>query len=323
MAYEKTWSFGSINCGVPSEAYKIQQILLLNIKNILLSSGKWTIYGCCGLNNGGTLTAPSALPDTTDRWKVYTDITAPTSNSLNTPLGWCILYNSTLNLYFALGMTYLYNGGYTALFFTQTAPTLSATTTWYPTLVSNKIGWSGFNLQSYYNNAVRYITHYAYTSDGHFIVWNTGDLLANSQLNFIGLLPIAPSRSVDATPWVFIWTSSTTINTDVFSSGSSMCFVPLLSPNTPTNSIFLYPGIWNSSLNILDLLYDDIDGNINMFPILICGTTTNAKTLKGRLQDIYWAPYHLPNGSAMPSTGQIEYMKIGPLMIPANSNIIR
>lgn len=318
MAYEKPWYFGSFTNGTSADVNEMYQCYLIGFKKALLDSTKWTIYGCCGKNNGGTLTAPSSLVDTTDRWQVFSDITGG-NGSLSSAQGWIILYNSTLALY--LVMSYYNGSNGINIYFTKTAPTLNTTTTYHPVVSSANINWTGFASGSVYTG--RFLTHFAYTSDGHFVIFITSDNHATIALNLFTLLPVSPSRAADTTPWVASITSAPAANVDtLFASGNSKCFVPLIAPNTPTNSMYLaFTG--GSSVNPLsDFTTDAADSYINLFPILIYGNTTNAKTLKGRLQDVFWAPYGLGLGDTTPASGQIEYMKIGPLMLPANTSLV-
>jgi len=322
MTYEKTWTFGSIVGQITNVPLKVEQDTLLNIKTILLATGKWVIYGCCGRNNGGTLTAPSSLPDTTDRWQVYSDIACSGNKNLQVPQSWCILYNDTLKLYYIIsiaGDVYLSS----ILCFTQNTPTLASTSTWFP-VVSNNIMWIGNPLLSRIENG-KYTTHYTCTSEGHFIIWNTCDstYIPYSQLNLIMLLPITTSKTSDITPWVCVFHNTTSEVLYVLEStaGPVKCFAPILSPNQPVDSFFLH---YRGNINpIDDFITDSADGYINMLPILVYTTTPGFKSFKGIVQDVYWAPSGLVSGDTTPSTGQIEYMKIGQLMIPANTALVK
>lgn len=323
MAYENTWNFSTINFGYSVDSYTQRKMALNGVKTALLSTGLWTIYGCCGKANGSTLIAPSSLPDTTDRWSVTSDVV--NGNGLNTAHGWVILYNSTLNIYLILSHAF---SSCFHIVLSQTPPTLNATNSQYIPTIINSIEFSFNDIFSNVSSAFGRVTiHLAYTTQGHFIFYSTIDI--NSSFNsMMCLLPVSSSRSGDTTPFVFTvcnYYAYDNANEDLYVSTSdsysaSKCFVPLLTPNTPTNTIFCeLRGYDNVRLNNTT---DAADNCINLYPIFAYGYTTGVKCLKGRIQDVYWAPKGLSNGDTTPASGGIEYMCLGPLCIPANSNLV-
>jgi len=318
MAYEKSWYFGSLS-NIATNTDSAIRAHLFGYKQALLATGKWVIYGCCGLNKTiDVFTAPSSLPDATDRWQVCNDA-APGGNENNTIQSWVILYNSTLDVYITLGHV---NYNLINIYFSKTAPTLNSTTTYFPIVSSIHGEW--WKVGAYQSDVYsRHTTHYAYTTEGYFFIWHTSDISALDNLEIFSMLPVSPSRPADTNPWVISF-ANTHIDQDyygVISQKFSKCYVPLIAPSI-TDCGFLRPMSYDIN-PVSDFTNDVSDNNINMFPILVYGGSPGKKTLKGRLQDIYWAPTALGGGTTIPSTGTIEYIKIGPFFIPGNSNLIR
>lgn len=324
MAYEKTWSFSTTNLGSNNDVYKACTIEFNGIKTALLSTGLWTIYGCCGKSGGSTLIAPSSLPDATDRWTNTGFVFG--ENSYTAEQSWIILYNSTLNLYLTMSCFYLdYNGMNLLISFSQNAPTLNTTNAKYTPKLTNHICWVTNQIMPLGVSNYRINSHLTYTTQGHFILYTTLD---NTTIrSMFMLLPIAPSRSSDTTPFVatyMIGGGSADYTRLCNINPNSKCFVPLLTPNTPTDSSFCGLYCRNPNAFVMGIFLNDAsDNNINLYPIFVYGYTGGAKCFKGRVQDVYFAPSAMGNGDTiLDASGNIEYIKIGPICIPANTDLI-
>lgn len=321
---DKTWEFqNAINLGTPGASSEARTYAILGIKNALIDAGmtgKWTIYGCCGKAGTGALIAPASLPDTTDRWSTIADMTAGTT--VSTPQAWCILYNATLGVYLLFSMVASATATMVA---TKTAPTLQATATYQPAVTEA----CGFNADvSFFAAATnRQYLHVKMTTEGHFVACITSSALPSYYAWLGGLIPIVPSRSADQAPWMlYRYSAGSTSNVAASISGDtaySRGFVPLITPNTETYMVGLELKFGATNSSPMELFTTDAaDAKVNMLPIFIYGYSSGKLTLKGRLADIYWAPISLGYGSTTPSSGTVEFVKLGPAFFPANTALV-
>ena len=328
FTYERNWSFSFNNLYTPTSNTDDPQYALWAIKAMLLgqlgglSSGLWTTYYSC---NGVTAGTPG---DGVDRWgSTYTPANILSGTVAHS---WYVLKSPLMNgKTFYLLISYNQSSNLNAKFAMSAVAPTGGTATSDPILSQSwNFSASGYTALPSFATTQLLRFNLCLASDGSAIIFSKASTSAtiNPQEPEFGFMVIAPvgCNPLDNYP-IFTFALTNTSNT------GGLASTQLLSndynPALLYNGTSAYIGILGSQYVDSNAVTYSLDGLTNQLwidtPWMIVSNSTGWHT-RGRLPDIGILPVNSssslgPGWAAHDVNGNVTFITVGCLLIPANS----
>jgi hypothetical protein len=290
---------------------------LWHLKDGLINSttGPWEVLASSGKNNGGTLTASLS-----DNWVVPNDIQYGYPDS-SAARGWIVLESPNTDYgrfyltldYWATSSGYDYR---CQIYFSNTQPLLMGfSTTARPAAGGPE--WSHLE-ETFFNSfgsVYRFDCHLMTAHDGSFVFF--GNYAENPTITMALIFNvIEDAKAEDSSAAVSLHWGDLSAGMTQSSLPSFQGLHPVDDTVVDIDGVALLAGL-TTGPHIIDVLPDDTaNKRLSKLPVWLFSTTASKRSLRGRLQDIYWAPSKYQEGIAAYEENTFTFTKVGPFWVP-------
>jgi hypothetical protein len=323
MTLSKIWSQPKANVLMTEEVHQGVRTrhAMWHLKDGLVnnSAGSWTVLASCGKNNGGALVATLG-----DNWVVPDDIEFGAPDDASTR-SWIVLESPggsnfgrfyLILDYWAPNINFYYR---CQIYFSNARPDLSSfSTTARPAAGGPE--WSHLD-ETFFNafaGVYRFDCNLVTANDGSFVFFGN---YAENPIFTMALLfnVIDADKPQDSYGAVSLHWGAQSTQVDQDSLPAFQGLHPADDAQVELQGVSLLVGTTNSP-RITDVLPEDSGTKQLMrLPVWLFSTPVGRRSIRGRLQDIYWAPDAYQDGMAAYQESTFAFTKVGPLWVPTET----
>ena len=281
------------------------------------STGPWTVLASSGKNNGGSLVATRS-----DNWVVPDDVEYGYPDS-SAARAWIVLEGPSGSNFGRYYLTLDYwstdvaKEGYCQAYFSKTQPSLTGfSTTARPAAGGPE--WSHLDEVFYGTTAARYRfdCNLVTAADGSFVFFGNQ---AESPIIMTALLfnLIGAAKAQDSYGAVSLhWSNQIASQMDQSGLPAFQGLHPADNAQVEIQGVSLLVGTTDSP-RIMDVLPEDSGTKRLMrLPVWLFSTPAGRRSIRGTLQDVYWAPDAYQDGAVAYQESSFAFTKVGPLWVP-------